>query len=164
VYEGSPGPDYDEKLAGSPAPLAALHDQANELLPGGQKAFEARLAELEGFPVVANVWASWCGPCREEFPHFQQVSADLGTEVAFMGIDSQDSSSAAATFLESNPVPYPSFSDPDEEITRSVGAGQGLPATAFFDASGERTHTKIGPYRDEEELEADVRRYALGTG
>ena len=65
-------------LAGAPAPLAALHDQSNQLLEGGAPAFEARLRELRGHPVVINKWASWCGPCRAEFPLLQQVSTTRG--------------------------------------------------------------------------------------
>jgi cytochrome c biogenesis protein CcmG/thiol:disulfide interchange protein DsbE len=122
------------------------------------------MSELEGYPAVVNVWASWCGPCRAEFPHFQDAAADMGTKVAFLGVNSQDSESAAATFLESSPLPYPSFSDPDKAITESLGAGQGLPATAFFNAAGERTYTKLGPYEDEAALLADVNRYALESG
>lgn len=163
VYDGSPAPDYGE-LADSPPPLAALYAQANELLPGGTEAFDKQMAELKGYPAVVNVWASWCGPCRAEFPHFQDAAVDLGTEVAFLGVNSQDSESAAATFLEASPLPYPSFSDPDKEITESLDAGQGLPATAFFNQDGELTYTKLGPYKDEAELKVDVTRYALETG
>lgn len=163
VYDGSPPPDYGG-LADSPPPLDTLYSQANDLIPGGTEAFDDQMAELEGFPAVVNVWASWCGPCRAEFPHFQQVAADMGTEVAFLGVNSQDSESAAATFLESSPLPYPSFYDPDRKVTQSLEAGQGLPATAFFNAAGERTYTKLGPYNDEAELEADIDRYALETG
>jgi len=163
VYAGSPPPDYGQ-LADGPAPLAGIYEQANQLLPGGTEAFDSRMTELEGYPAVVNVWASWCGPCRIEFPHFQDASAEMGTEIAFLGVNSQDSESAAATFLESSPVPYPSFYDPDEEITESLGAGQGLPATAFFNAAGERTFTKLGPYEDEAALVADIERYASETG
>jgi cytochrome c biogenesis protein CcmG, thiol:disulfide interchange protein DsbE len=162
VYDGSPPPDYGG-LADSPPPLKALYSQANDLIPGGTETFDQQMAGLNGFPAVVNVWASWCGPCRAEFPHFQQVSANLGTEIAFLGVNSQDSESAAATFLESSPLPYPSFYDPDRKITQSLEAGRGLPATAFFNAAGERTHTKLGPYVDEAELEADIDRYALET-
>lgn len=161
VYAGSPPPDYAEALADAPPKLAAIHGQANQLLPGGLDAFDDRITGLKGYPVVVNVWASWCGPCRVEFPHFQDVSADLGTEVAFFGVNSQDSADAAATFLEGSPVPYPSYSDPNKAITLEVGAGPGLPATAFFNPEGERTYTKLGPYETADDLEADVRRYAI---
>ena len=129
--EGEP-PDYAKALAGAPGPLAALYDQANRLLPGGRDAYEQRLAALEGYPAVVNVWASWCGPCRFEFPFFQQAAARYGKRVAFLGIDTQDSDDAAATFLREEPVPYPSYTDPDEEIVESIGATLGLPDTAFY--------------------------------
>ncbi|MGK2956116.1 MAG: TlpA family protein disulfide reductase [Solirubrobacterales bacterium] len=161
---GSPPPDYAKKLAGSPPPLAALHKQGNEILEGGEPAFDSRLGELRGFPAVVNVWASWCGPCRAEFPHFQQAAANLGTEVAFLGVDSDDDTPSAETFLGENPVPYPSFSDPDQEIGNSLGATHGIPATAFFDSDGKQTFTKFGPYANQEDLEADIQTYAIDGG
>lgn len=157
-------PDYGRALAGAPAPLAALHDQANELLPGSTAAYEKRIAALKGYPVIANVWASWCGPCRFEFPVLQQLSARYGKRVAFLGVDSQDDADAAKTFLAEEPVPYPSYSDPGEEIADSLGASLGLPDTAFYDSSGKLVYLKQGPYAEGSELEADVRRYALKGG
>lgn len=161
-YGGS-HPNYAEALAGSPAPLAALHKQGNVLLDGGTSAYEKRIAELRGHPVVVNIWASWCVPCRAEFPVLQKLSARYGKKVAFLGVNSEDSSDAAATFLGEVPVPYPSYTDPDKEIYDSIG-GYGFPDTAFYDRSGELVHVKIGQYADEAALEADVRRYALQSG
>ena len=83
-------PTTRRRSKGAPAPLAKLYGEANQLLPGGKDAFEKRVGDL-GYPVVANVWASWCGPCRYEFPIFQEASAKLGKQVAFLGIDSEDS-------------------------------------------------------------------------
>ena len=165
--EGSanPPPDYARALAGAPAPLAALYEQGNELLPGGGESYEQRIADLRGYPVVVNVWASWCGPCREEFPVLQKLSARYGKEVAFLGVNSEDAEDAAATFLREEPVPYPSYSDPDKEILDSLGASLGgLPDTAFYDSSGEIVFLKQGPYEESSELEADLRRYALKSG
>jgi len=160
---GGTAPDYEEALAGAPAPLAALHGQANELLPGEAEAFEKRLAALEGFPVVVNKWASWCGPCRLEFPFFQNLSARYGTRVAFIGVDSEDSADAAATFLEEFPVPYPSYSDPDQEVAEVFNATLGFPSTAFYDADGELVFLKQGGYADQADLDADIRAHALGS-
>lgn len=158
---GGQHPDYAKALAGSPAPLAALHRQADRLLPGGKDAYEGRIAALRGYPAVVNVWASWCGPCRFEFPHFQHAAADYGKRVAFLGVDTQDSDDAASTFLEEAPVPYPSYTDPDKEIGEAIGASLGLPDTAFYDRHGKLVYLKQGPYSDEAELRADIERYAL---
>jgi len=111
---------------------------------------------------VVNVWASWCGPCRFEFPLFQQAAARYGKRVAFLGVDNEDSDDAAKTFLEEAPVPYPSYTDPDSDIVDEIGAGRGLPDTAFYDRKGELAYLKLGPYSDATELRADIERYALG--
>ncbi|MBK5233506.1 MAG: TlpA family protein disulfide reductase [Thermoleophilia bacterium] len=158
---GAPPPDYAKKLAGSPPPLAALHKQGDEVLDGGKEAFDSRIDELEGFPKVVNVWGSWCGPCRAEFPHFQQASANLGKVVAFLGVDSNDDTASAKDFLDDHQVPYPSYSDHDKEIGNSIGVTAGIPATVFFNSEGEQTFTKFGPYTSQEELEADIRTYAI---
>ena len=159
---GGGHPNYAKALAGSPPPLAALHKQANELLDGGTSAYEKRIADLHGHPVVVNLWASWCVPCRQEFPILQKLSARYGKKVAFFGVNSEDSSDAAETFLGEAPVPYPSYNDPDKDIYNSLG-GYGFPNTAFYDRFGEVFLHK-GQYRDEAELEADIRRYALQSG
>jgi cytochrome c biogenesis protein CcmG, thiol:disulfide interchange protein DsbE len=161
---GGQHPDYATALAGSPASLAALHEQANELIPGGDGAYEKRIAALKGYPIVANLWASWCGPCRFEFPTLQKLSARYGKQVAFLGVNSQDSDAAAATFLEEAPLSYPSYTDPDGKIGSALGTSGGLPDTAFYSRSGELCFLKQGAYAKLADLEADVRRYALGNG
>jgi cytochrome c biogenesis protein CcmG, thiol:disulfide interchange protein DsbE len=158
---GGEHPAYAKALAGSPAPLAALHRQANNLLPGGQDAYEARIAELRGYPAVVNVWASWCGPCRFEFPHFQQAAAHYGKRVAFLGVDKEDSEELAQSFLEDAPLPYPSYSDPDADIASAIGGGRGLPITAFYDRSGELCFLKKGPYTEDADMADDIRRFAI---
>jgi cytochrome c biogenesis protein CcmG, thiol:disulfide interchange protein DsbE len=157
---GGKAPDYAKALAGAPEPLAKLYNQPNQLLPGGTGAFEQRLADLRGYPVVVNKWASWCGPCREEMPWFQRLSARLGKRIAFLGVDSQDSSAAAKEFLREFPLPYPSYSDPDKEIAQAMEATIGFPATAFYDSSGKLAHVQQGQYASIDALTADIERYA----
>jgi cytochrome c biogenesis protein CcmG/thiol:disulfide interchange protein DsbE len=161
---GGTHPDYAKALKGAPAPLAALYKEGDEVLPGGTGAFERQLSELRGYPIVANVWASWCGPCQFEFPTLQKLSARYGKRVAFLGVNSEDSEAAAKTFLREEPVPYPSYSDPDREIASSFGPIAGLPDTAFFDKQGKLVFLKQGPYAHESELEEDVRHYSLEEG
>lgn len=153
--------DYERLLAKAPPPLAGLVEQRNELLAGGTEAFERRLADLRGHPVVVNKWASWCGPCRAEFPFFQSQAAKHGAEVAFLGVNSNDSADAARTFLEQLPVPYPSYSDPDLRIAAALDVEIEFPATVFLDPEGEQVYAQRGGYATEAELAADIKRYAL---
>ncbi len=149
------------RLGGSPAPLAALHVQAGELLPGGLGAVRARLAALRGYPVVINKWASWCVPCRSEFGAFQRASVAQGRQVAFIGLDSGDSSLRdARAFLRSFPVSYPSYYDKCGQAGAAITDSTFTPVTVFYDRSG-REYIRQGPYPSAAKLEQDVRRYAL---
>lgn len=147
-------------LEGAPPQLVAIREQANQVLDGGTEAFDQRLEELRGTPVVVNKWASWCGPCRLEFPFFQSQAEERGAQVAFLGDLANDSQDAGETFLQELPLPYPSYLDPDQEISAAIGAPSNFPATAFYDSKGELVYTRQGGYADEAALAADIDRYA----
>ena len=147
------------RLAGSPAPLAALHAQSGELLEGGVPAFRSRLRELRGHPVVINKWASWCNPCRAEFPAMQRAATDRGRTVAFVGLNSGDSRQPAKRFLASFPTPFPSYLDPDEDIARAIEAPANYPVTVFLDANGKPAFIHQGAYRSSAAIETDIDRY-----
>jgi cytochrome c biogenesis protein CcmG, thiol:disulfide interchange protein DsbE len=150
-----------EQIPGAAPQLAAIRAQASQLLDGGEDAYKARIEQLRGTPVVVNKWASWCGPCRFEFPWFQSLADRRGGEIAFLGVNSNDSEGAAGTFLGELPLPYPSYSDPDLEIAQELGGPpQAFPTTAFYDRSGELVYSHPGVYRDEQDLIADVDQYA----
>jgi cytochrome c biogenesis protein CcmG/thiol:disulfide interchange protein DsbE len=163
---GSAGPTLSlaqmrASLSGSPPALAHLHEQAAELLPGGLGAVRARMAVLRGAPVVVNKWASWCAPCRAEFAAFQHVSVTQGRRVAFIGIDSGDSSRAdARAFLRGSPVSYPSYYDPSGRAGLALTDSSFTPVTVFYNARGAQ-YIHQGPYLSAAALERDVRRYAL---
>lgn len=147
------------RLAGAPGPLARLHAQSAQLLDGGRTAFRRRLAELKGYPVVVNKWASWCGPCRTEFPIFQSQAVSRGKRVAFLGVNASDASDPAHRFLRATPLPFPSYVDPKEAIAKSIQAPANYPITVFFDTHGKIVFIHQGGYRREADLAADVRRY-----
>ena len=114
--------------------------------------------------MVINKWASWCVPCRAEFGAFQGASVALGREVAFIGIDSGDTSHAAgARFLRSFPVSYPSYYDHSGATGEAITDSTFTPVTVFYDRSRRRATSARGPTRAQAKLEADVRRYALAT-
>jgi thiol-disulfide isomerase/thioredoxin len=148
-----------QQLAGAPKPLAALHEQSSELLDGGVPAFKKRLAALKGTPVVINKWASWCGPCRAEFPAFQQVATERGKEIAFLGVNAHDSDGKARDFLAEYPIPFPSYVDPDEKIAREIQAPANYPITVFVTADGESAFIHQGGYTSADQLAADVEQY-----
>jgi cytochrome c biogenesis protein CcmG, thiol:disulfide interchange protein DsbE len=152
------------ELRGSPPPLAALHAQSGRLLDGGVPAFDARMRELRGHPVVINKWASWCDPCRAEFPALQRVATDRGREVAFLGLNSGDSRRPAERFLAAFPTPYPSYVDPDEAVARSLDAPANYPVTIFVDERGRQAFIHQGAYRSSADIEADIDRYLMGGG
>jgi cytochrome c biogenesis protein CcmG/thiol:disulfide interchange protein DsbE len=159
VGGSSPRPDRPGKVADPE--LRALKRQANRLLDGGADAFEARLERLRGHPVVVNQWASWCGPCRYEFPFFQRLAARYRGRVAFLGVNSQDSKGDAEDFLDEFPVPFPHYSDKDASVARLFGGGRAWPTTAFYRADGELVKTHLGAYASQLKLEQDLRRDAL---
>lgn len=134
---------------------------SGRLLGGGLDAYKARLADARGRPVVVNQWASWCGPCRAEFPYFQQLARKYDSRVVFIGVNSRDSRDGANEFLAQFPTPFEHFEDPDAEIARSFRGGRAWPTTAFYTADGKLNYTHQGSYRDESDLERDIVTYAI---
>jgi cytochrome c biogenesis protein CcmG, thiol:disulfide interchange protein DsbE len=148
-------------LAGSPPPLAALHEQGGLLLEDGARALNARLADLKGYPVVINKWASWCVPCKQELGAFQRASAEYGRRVAFVGLDSADTSRAdAAAFLRSFPMSYPSYYDKSGQLGEQITDSSFTPVTVFAGRDGRR-FIHQGQYPSLAKLEQDIQRYAL---
>lgn len=161
----TPAPDYEAAIAAAPPPLARLYAQGNEIISGGEAAYDAAIEGVKGHPVVVNNWASWCMPCRAEFPYFQSQAAKRLDEVAFLGVDSEDSEAAAETFLADHPLPYPSIEAPEKgEFGEWVDTALvGYPNTLYYDRSGELVYTHQGPYTSEDDLAADIDRYAIGN-
>jgi thiol-disulfide isomerase/thioredoxin len=137
-----------------PAPTSA------SFLPGGRDAFEARIEKERGKPVVVNKWASWCGPCRLEFPFFRSQAEKRKGEVVFIGVNSNDNRDDAEEFLAEEPVPFKHFEDPRSEIAATFNAVQAFPATAYYDSKGRLEFVHQGGYPNEDELAEDIDRYA----
>jgi cytochrome oxidase Cu insertion factor (SCO1/SenC/PrrC family)/thiol-disulfide isomerase/thioredoxin len=152
--------DARRVLAGSPGSLASLHAQAGQLIASGG-ALSDRVRSLRGYPVVINAWASWCGPCRTEFPLMAAASAEFGRKVAFLGANTNDSSSDARTYLSQHPVSYPSYAVGSSDLS-SLAVLEGLPTTIFVSPAGKVAFVHTGQYDTQAALDNDIQHYALG--
>jgi cytochrome c biogenesis protein CcmG, thiol:disulfide interchange protein DsbE len=153
-----PAPKPD--LTRSPATVKQVYARSNQLVGGGLGAYRAQLARLRGTPVVVNKWASWCPPCRAEFPYFRNQAGKRGGKIAFLGVDSNDNSGDARKFLARLPLAYPSFVDGDNRIAAEFNGVQAFPTTVFYDPKGRVSYLHQGAYQSESKLAQDIERYA----
>jgi cytochrome c biogenesis protein CcmG/thiol:disulfide interchange protein DsbE len=124
------------------APL--LPTDATELPAFDAGSYERLLAQLTGTPVVVNVWASWCAPCRLEAPLLKEASIRYGSRVQFVGIDIVDSRASSLSYLRRYGLTYPSVSDGTAAIRDALGF-VGQPDTVFYDAEGTVAMSWAGP-------------------
>lgn len=111
--------------------------------------YQQLLAQQEGIPVVVNIWASWCGPCRDEAPVLAAASATYGDRVRFLGVDILDDVGSARGFIREFGWTYPSVFDVSGDIRDRLGL-VGQPYTLFYDASGELVDTWTGAIPEDE--------------
>ena len=118
----------------SPRQGFAAPDFTLDLLVGG----EVTLSDLRGKPVVVNLWASWCPPCRAEMPAIEKVYRDyqdLGLVVLGVNTTNQDSEADAAAFVRQYGLTFPIPLDRDGSVSVRY-ALRGLPTTFFIDREG----------------------------
>ena len=116
-----------------------------------------RLRRLGRLPVVLNLWASWCGPCRQEMPAYQQVYRQVKGRVHFLGVNTNDSPRSARETVQLTAVSYPSLVDPRGTLRKELGgvSALGMPTTLLLDAEGRVRNQLVG------EQSADDLRSAL---
>lgn len=112
--------------AGDPAPDFELTTLDGETL---------RLSDLRGTPVVLNFWASWCTPCRAEFPLLREFHREADGEYAVVGVDTGDIRGDGEEFARDQRADWPNGFDVDGAVARSYGVN-GLPQTFFIDRDG----------------------------
>ena len=109
------------------------------LVPGAS----VQLDDLGDRPVLVNLWASWCAPCREEMPLLQEAYERAGDRVGFLGVDTEDTPSAAASLLADLDVTYAHVVDQEKQLLTELGA-PGLPVTLAVAADGRILDRQIG--------------------
>lgn len=98
-------------------------------------------------PLLVNVWASWCAPCRSEAPLLRQAHERYGDRIRFIGINVLDVQGPALDFMTEFGITYENFFDPDGDIPASLG-GFGVPLTYFFAPGGEQVFLQSGVIDD----------------
>jgi len=122
-------------LIGQPAPAFVLADLNGNPL---------RLEDLRGRPVIVNFWASWCGPCVEEFPLLVKAAAAHQADgLAVVGIVFRDRSEAARDFMSRMGATWPAAMDPGDVVAGEYGI-IGPPDSFFIDRTGLVVARQIG--------------------
>lgn len=124
---------------GSPRPLPA----GGTLLPASAGEFQGMVVAQRGRPVVVNVWASWCGPCRTEAPVLQRAFAQYRNRVSFLGVATSDQADDARSFMKRYGLRYPNLLDETGRIKAVLGV-PGLPTTLVFDRDGKVVASVLG--------------------
>ena len=111
------------------------------------------LAAQRGKPVLVNFWASWCGPCREEFPLLEDAAARHAAEgLVVVGSLYKDDAEPARDFVAEEGATWPTVVDPE----RSIGSAWkvlGPPQSFFIDREGVIREVQVGQVRDAAELD-----------
>ena len=146
VPSGEPGgddpadeaPGGDNESAKDPAPDFRFVDYDGN---------EYRLSDFRGTPVVLNFWATWCGPCRNELPEFDEASREYDGKIQFIMLDLADgvgdTVEAASGFVAENGFTFPVFYDTSLEGMQAYGINA-IPVTVFIDADGNIAAKSIG--------------------
>lgn len=128
----APAPAFELELLERGALGPRLEPRLGRALTDGRVA----LRELRGGPVVLNLWASWCDPCRQEARLLQRTWAQARRDgVLFVGLNMQDIRDDARDFLRQYRVDYLTIREPDKDTARAYGA-TGIPETFFLTADG----------------------------
>ncbi|WBQ04980.1 TlpA family protein disulfide reductase [Kribbella sp. CA-293567] len=121
-------------------------------LPCLGKGPDTHLSDLRG-PLVINVWAQWCGPCREEAPFLADLQRRAGDKLELIGIDYVDTRpDLAVAFAIDQDWSYPHLVDADKQTQQPLRIG-GPPVTAFIDAQGAVVHVHRGALTSQQQLD-----------
>lgn len=119
-------------------------EQESELIPAVDFTFSdmsgnaVKLFDFKGKPIVINFWATWCGPCKQEMPHFEKAYKKYGEDVQFLMVnltDGQDTKEKVEKFIADAGYTFPVYLDTALEGAYTYGA-YSIPLSVFIDAEG----------------------------
>ena len=111
-------------------------------------------------PLVINLWATWCAPCRKEMPAFQAVHEKLGDQVTIAGVSDDPDLDGARKAAKAAGVDYPLLVDIDSRLMVDLGIA-GLPATVFVDENGTVLGKRLGAMTEAELRQEIEKRYDI---
>lgn len=123
-------------VAGQAAPDFELKSLAGETI---------RLSDFKGKPILLNFWATWCGPCRAEFPELQSAAVEYKDKVVIIGINmtTNDTPNQVPAFVAEFGVTFPIALDETGEVSRAYQV-MGLPTSVFIDRDGIVSEVRLG--------------------
>lgn len=102
-----------------------------------------QLGEPTEQPMVVNLWATWCVPCRKEMPDFEKVANEHRSTVRFVGVNLGDTETAAAKFVAETGVTFDQYLDPDMTAQAALSIVN-MPSTVLLRADGTIAKTHSG--------------------
>ena len=126
---------YQEPGIGTNAPVVGKQLKHADVLDLNDESLNTSTLFTDGKPALINYWFSNCQPCKREMPAFQAAFAKYGTQVNFVGINTQDSPEIASSFVEDIGVTYKILRDPNGESVVANGVST-FPTTFFVNAAG----------------------------
>jgi thiol-disulfide isomerase/thioredoxin len=150
------GSEKLEACPPTPSRPPATNGLPDVSLPCLGKGPDIRLADLRG-PLVINVWAQWCPPCRNEAPYLAELQRKAGGKVQLLGIDYDDPRvDQAVKFAVDHQLTYPHLVDADKQLHGPLKIS-GPPLTAFVDKAGAVVYVQHGVLKSQQELDQLVK-------
>ena len=143
----APAPDVNFDVQPASMPTSA------SVTPADAEEFRSIVAGSAGTPMVVNVWATWCAPCRVEMPQLERSSVKHEGAVQFLGVSVDQAAAPAEEFLDDLGVSYPNVVDAGG-VARLLEQ-TALPTTYFIDADGTIRGSVPGAI-DEQRLEGAI--------
>ncbi|MGH7724453.1 MAG: TlpA family protein disulfide reductase [Candidatus Eiseniibacteriota bacterium] len=137
----------------APAPATA-RPKAPEIVVRDLSGETVRLSSLKGKVVLIDYWATWCGPCRMEVPHFKKLHAELGPKglvILGLSVDHQGAE-VVRGFVKRNAIPW-TTALADEKVVEAFGELRAIPTAIVIDREG-RIAARLVGYQDESRLRA----------
>ena len=130
----------DAPQVNAPAP-----DFEIENLRGEKK----HLSDYQGKVVVLNFWATWCGPCKDEMPFFQEIYEKYASEIAVLAVNNQETVDKVSPFVEELGLTYEILMDNDGSVATQYQV-IGFPTTYFIDPNGIIKFLHVGVLTEEQ--------------